>query len=375
MHIERTLEKEMEAFLFRGKALIVYGPRQAGKTTAVTHLLAGRRDDVAEVNGDDADGRELLADCPLERLKAILGGRKILFVDEAQRIPGIGLTLKRAVDRLPGIQAIVSGSSSFELAGRTEEPLTGRKFEWTLLPFSFRELSDARSVPAEREALESRLVFGSYPEIVTEENARERRLSSLAESYLFRDLLTLQKIRRPELLDKILRAISHQCGSEVSYREIAALVGTDGKTVERYVELLEKSFVLFAVPSYSRNLRNELKRSRKVYFYDNGIRNAVIGDYRPLAARDDVGRLWENYLMSERLKWRAFRAPLARAYFWRTRQGQEVDLVEESAGGLAAFEFKWGGRGRARGAAAFRKAYPGASFDVVSRENYDAFLR
>ncbi len=364
----------MKSLMFQGKALIVYGPRQAGKTTVIQHLLQPHQNDVLELNGDDQHVRDMLADCPLPKLETILGGRKILFVDEAQRITEIGLTLKRAIDRLKGLQVIVSGSSSLDLASKTAEPLTGRKFEWTLLPFSFDELVKARSYPDEIGALETRLVYGAYPDIVISQNAIERRLGSLAESYLFKDILSHENIRRPELLDRILKALAFQCGSEVSFKELGDLVGTDNKTVEKYIDLLKKVFVVFEVPSYARNLRNELKKSKKFYFYDNGIRNAIVNDYRPLSSRNDVGVLWENYMMSERLKWRKIHAPHTRAYFWRTMQQQEIDLIEESAEGISAFEFKWNENKRVKWSSTFVSAYPTAKWEVVHPKNYDRFL-
>ncbi len=364
----------MKALMFQGKALIVFGPRQAGKTTVIQHLLQPYQDAVLEMNGDDQHVRDMLADCPLPKLETILGGKKILFVDEAQRISEIGLTLKRAIDRIKGLQVIVSGSSSLDLASKTAEPLTGRKFEWSLLPFSFQELVNARSYPDEISALETRLVYGSYPEIIINQNAIEKRLNSLAESYLFKDILSHKDVRRPELLDKILKALSFQCGSEVSFKEVGDLVGTDNKTVERYIDVLKKVFIVFEVPSYSHNLRNELKKSKKFYFYDNGIRNAVINDYRPLVSRNDVGVLWENYMMSERLKWRNIHAPYTRAFFWRTLQQQEIDLVEESAEGLSAFEFKWNANKHVRQPTSFMTAYPMAKWEVIHPKNYDQFL-
>ncbi len=374
MHILRIIEGEMKALLFQGKALIVYGPRQTGKTTAIHHLLESYEGDVLELNGDDASTRDRLVDCPLPKLERMLDGRKILFVDEAQRIPGIGLTIKRVVDRLKGVQVILSGSASFELARQTEESLTGRKFEWTLLPFSFHELTKANTYITEIESLETRLRLGAYPDIVTSCIATEKRLAELSESYLYKDLLTNETIRRSDLLEKILKALSFQCGSEVSFKEIGDLVGAESKTVARYVELLKKVFVIFEVPSYARNLRNELKKSKKFYFYDNGIRNAIIGDLRDLSQRDDVGILWENYLMSERLKWRLTHAPFTRAYFWRTTQQQEIDLVEESAAGLASFEFKWNTRKTPRLTSTFQTAYPKATYRVINPTNYDDFL-
>ncbi|MDR3089695.1 MAG: ATP-binding protein [Desulfobulbaceae bacterium] len=374
-YIERELTETVEKRLFSGKALIVYGARQVGKTTLMNRLLAKAAPmNAVSLNGDMPDDRAVLADATPERLRLLLAGKKILFIDEAQNIPNIGMALKRIVDTMPETQVLVSGSSSFDLANKTGEPLTGRKFEYTLMPFSFSELVSAADLATERAKVERRLLYGSYPEIVTHEDDAEERLRLLAGSYLYKDIYALQAVRNVAVLEKLLRALALQCGSEVSNNEIGQLLGLDNKTVARYIDVLCQSFVLFVLPAFSRNARNELKRAKKVYFFDCGIRNAVIGNFLPLARRADVGLLWENYLMSERYKWRLLRAPDTRAYFWRTRSQAEVDLVEESASGLAAFEFKWNEGKPARFPAAFTSAYPDARRLVVNRANYDMFL-
>ena len=373
---ERLVSPSLEQRMFQGKALIVYGPRQSGKTTVLRHLLShpewnGR---AITLNGDDPDTVHLLADATAARIQPLLGNKDIVFLDEAQRIENIGLVLKRLVDGLPQIQVLVSGFSSLDLVDKTSEPLTGRKFEWTLLPFSFEELSLARSPLEETRELERRLVFGCYPEIVLHPGDETDRLRTLAGSYLYRDVLALAGIRRPEILTRLLRAIALQIGGEVVWSEVAQTIGTDDKTVVRYIDLLERSFVLFTMPSYTRNLRNELRKSRKVYFFDTGVRNAILGDFRPISARADAGALWENYLMAERFKWRLAHAPDTRAFFWRTTQQKEIDLVEESAEGLRAFEFKWNSRRAPSAPSAFRTAYPDAVFSAVTPGNYHAFL-
>ena len=373
---ERLVSPSLEQRMFQGKALIVYGPRQSGKTTVLRHLLShpewnGR---AITLNGDDPDTVHLLADATAARIQPLLGNKDIVFLDEAQRIENIGLVLKRLVDGLPQIQVLVSGSSSLDLVDKTSEPLTGRKFEWTLLPFSFEELALARSPLEETRELERRLVFGCYPEIVLHPGDETDRLRTLAGSYLYRDVLALAGIRRPEILTRLLRAIALQIGGEVVWSEVAQTIGTDDKTVVRYIDLLERSFVLFTMPSYARNLRNELRKSRKVYFFDTGVRNAILGDFRPISAREDAGALWENYLMAERFKWRLAHAPDTRAFFWRTTQQKEIDLVEESAEGLRAFEFKWNSRRAPSAPSAFRTAYPDAVFSGVTPGNYHEFL-
>jgi len=368
---------------FEGKVLVVYGARQVGKTTLARQVLAhlplpdaasAASANVVSLNGDMPDTRLLLEDAAPERIRALLEGKKILFIDEAQNIPAIGMILKRIADTMPDVQVLVTGSSSFDLANRTSEPLTGRKIEYTLMPLSFQELKNATDLARERAKLERRLIFGAYPEIATHEDDAAERLRTLAGSYLYKDVFALQAVRNPALLEKLLRALALQCGSEVSYREVGQLVGLDGKTVERYVDVLCRSFVLFVLPAFSRNARNELTRTRKIYFHDCGIRNAVIGNFLPLAQRTDTGALWENYLMSERYKWRLTHAPDTRAYFWRTQAQAEVDLVEESAAGLSAYEFKWSERRTARIPAAFTTAYPNARVEIITRANYDMFL-
>lgn len=375
-HIDRLLEPVVRQRFFEGKALVVYGARQVGKTTLARRILGCLPADasVVALNGDMPDTRLVLEDATPERIRLLLKGKKVLFIDEAQNIPGIGMVLKRIVDTMPDVQVLVTGSSSFDLVARTSEPLTGRKIEYTLMPLSFQELQNATNMAEERAKLERRLIFGAYPEMVTHEDDTAERLRALAGSYLYKDVLALQSVRNPALLEKLLRALALQCGSEVSYREIGQLIGLDGKTVERYVDVLCRSFVLFVLPAFSRNARNELKRSRKVYFVDCGVRNAVIGNFLPLAQRTDTGALWENYLMSERHKWRLVHAPDTRAYFWRTHGQSEIDLVEESARGLSAFEFKWGDGRKARIPAAFTAAYPDAHVEVITRANYDMFL-
>lgn len=381
MYIERTLEKELSDRLPDGKVLVLLGGRQTGKTTLVRHLL-GRRDfcgqGVLALNGDNPADRALLAyrDFSLDGFRRLLGRAGTLFVDEAQEIPGIGHTLKLVHDELPGLRVLVTGSSSFELSGQVGEPLVGRKYEYTLPPLSFAELARMAGPKGERDALPTRIVYGSYPEIASTPSLDDaaRRLRELCSGYLYRDILAWKSVKGPAVLEKLLKALALQIGNEVSYNELAGLVGIDKEAVERYVDLLGKCFVCFVVPSFARNARNELKKSKKVYFRDVGIRNGVLGNFLPLDSRDDVGRLWENYLVCERLKTHSLAAVPPRTFFWRNTAQAEIDWVEESAeAGLRAYEFKWGGGSKARCPEAFRKAYPEASWTCVTRDNYDAF--
>lgn len=381
-YIKRTVEQEIRQHINDGKVIVLFGARQTGKTTLVRHLLdtsTMRNDGVLSMNGDNPADRAILdyGAFSLESFRRIVGSSRTLFVDEAQGIPGIGRTLKLIHDEMPNVRIAVTGSSSFELSGQVDEPLVGRKFEYSLSPFSFAELSANTSVRDERNALETRIVYGTYPEIATAKTFQDavHRLRELCTGYLYKDILAWKFVKGPAVLDKLLKALALQVGSEVSYNELSRLIGIDKEAVERYIDLLGKCSVCFAVPSFARNARNELKKSRKIYFNDCGIRNGVLGNFLPLDCRDDIGKLWENYLICERLKTHAL-APIApRCYFWRNTAQAEIDWVEESADrGLRAYEFKWGMGSKARCPEAFRTAYPKASWTCVTRENYDAFV-
>ena len=377
------IKREIDAFLahrmFGGKVLVVYGPRQSGKTTSIEHYLetSGLAAETVTFNGDETADRELLADASAERLKLLIGKKKVVFIDEAHKILGIGWVLKRLYDKVKNVQVIASGSSSEALAEQTEEPLTGRKFEFTLLPPSFAELASLSSPVEEMRELERRLIYGSYPDIVTHPGDEVTRIREIGKGYLYKDILKHDEIKRPELLDKLLRALAFQIGQEVSFNEIGQTAGCDPKTVAKYVDILEKAFIVFQLGSYSRNLRNELKKSRKVYFCDCGIRNYVLGDWRPLAQRGgtESGHLWENWFIAERRKRILADAPETRMFFWRTVQRQEVDLIEESPEGLKAYELKWNEK-KARGSicTTFRNAYPDANCAEVSPSNGIEFL-
>lgn len=381
MYIERTLEAELTERLSGGKVVVLLGARQTGKTTLARHLFARKelRDQgVLALNGDNPSDRVLLAypEFSLDVFRRMLGRAETLFVDEAQEVPGIGRTLKLIHDEMPGLRVLVTGSSSFELSGQIGEPLVGRKCEYTLSPLSFSELARHASLKAERDALPTRIVYGSYPEIAATPSLDEasRRLRELCSGYLYRDILEWKSVKGPAVLEKLLKALALQIGNEVSYNELSGLVGIDKESVERYIDLFGKCFVCFVIPSFARNARNELKKSKKVYFWDVGIRNGVLGNFLPLDCRDDVGRLWENYLVCERLKTHSLMAIPPRVFFWRNTAQAEIDWVEESAeNGLRAYEFKWGRVAKARCPEAFRKAYPEALWTCVTRENYDAF--
>ena len=386
MYIKRDFEPIFADVLRSRKVLIVYGSRQTGKTTLVEELLKSediRANGIVSLNGDIKADRDLLAyeQMTVEKARSILGRAKMLFVDEAQKILDIGLTLKVIHDNLKDVHIVATGSSSFELSEEVGEPLTGRMASFVLPPLSFGELSATSSNAVEMSRLESRLRLGSYPDVVTavSESEAVENLGQLCEAYLFKDVLKWRNLRNSEMLNKLLKAIALQLGNEVSYNELGNLVGLDNETVGGYVERLEKAFVLFRMPAFSRNLRNELKKSRKVYFGDTGIRNAVLGNFLPLDCREDVGHLFENYLIAERAKSNAVRRVKVQRYFWRltTPSDGEIDYIEESPdGGLHAYEFKYGPKqaAKTKRPEKFFRAYPEATWTVVSRDNYVRFV-
>ena len=337
------------------------------------NLLLGR-DDVLWLNGDEQDVRNLFESVSSTMLNAVVGKKKIVVIDEAQRIANIGLNLKLITDNIAGVQVIATGSSSFDLSNRISEPLTGRKLEYWMFPLSFGELADHVGLLEEKRLLAHRLVYGSYPDVVN--NAGDERvvLTELADSYLYKDILMFDRIKKSDKLVKLLQALAFQIGSEVSYNELAQTCGLDPKTVEGYVTLLEKSYIVFRLGSFSRNLRNELKFSRKIYFWDCGIRNAVIGNYQMAENRMDTGALFENYIVAERLKKLRYGKSYAKSYFWRSKTKQEIDYVEDVDGQLYAVEIKWNPNRKAVLPPSFAKAYGDVDFKVVTRENYESFL-
>jgi len=373
--ITRTLQQRIEGNLFKGKAIIVIGARQVGKSTLFRQITEKLEEPVLMLNCDEPEVRELLAGMNLVELKLMIGKHRVVVIDEAQRVPEIGMTLKRITDNFPEVQLLVTGSSSFELQNRLNEPLTGRKYEYHLFPISTRELLEHGGLIAVKQSLESRLIYGSYPDIVNHADEAKELLMNIAGSYLYKDILALEDVRRPALLEKLLVALALQVGSEISYNEIAQTVGSDSKTVEKYIDLLEKCYIVFRLGAFNRNLRTELKKSKKVYFYDNGIRNAVIQNFAPLSMRNDVGALWENFFISERIKANEYEGRYAKSYFWRTTQQQEIDYIEEADGQFTAFEMKWNPRKKTTPfPAAFLKAYSVKQEAVVTPENYLEWL-
>ncbi len=372
--IDRNLMYSFDRDLFKGKVILLFGPRQVGKTTLILSLLEQRQEKTLLLNGDEADIREILDTPTSTQLKLLTGSNQIVFIDEAQRINGIGLTLKLFSDQLPSVQVIATGSSAFELANQLNEPLTGRKYEYHLYPLSFAEMVKHHGWLEEKRLLQHRLIYGYYPEIVTHPEDAPRLLRLLTDSYLYKDLLLLDKIKKSALLEKLVKALALQIGSEVSYSELGQLIGSNSHTVERYIDLLEKAFVVFTIPAYSRNVRNEIKKGRKIYFYDNGIRNAIINNFNRPDLRSDIGYLWENFLFSERMKFLADKNWFANRYFWRTTQQQEIDYIEERNGKITAWEFKWNPKAKARFPKTFTKAYPECKTAVVTPDNFSFFV-
>lgn len=373
--ITRKLQSIIEDKIFKGKAIVIVGARQVGKSTLLNMILDKQNEQVLRLNCDEPEVRELLLNTNIRELRLTIGNNKIVMIDEAQRVKNIGITLKLITDNFPDVQLLVTGSSSFDLQNKLNEPLTGRKYEYHLYPVSTGELLDSHGLLSVRQTLESRLIYGSYPEIISHPNEAKELLMNISGSYLYKDLLSLEGIRRPVLLEKLLTALALQVCSEVSYNELAQTVGSDNKTVEKYIDLLEKCYVIFKLNGFSRNLRTELKKSKKIYFYDNGIRNAIIQNFAPMSIRQDCGALWENFIISERIKANQYSGKYARSYFWRTTGQQEIDYIEESDGEFTLFEMKWNPkRANTKFPVSFLETYNVKEKAVITPENWISFL-
>ncbi len=357
------------------KAIILFGPRQVGKTTLVKQLLEAMKLHYIYYSGDAATTKLLWTNENLEQLIQSFGDHKIIILDEAQNIEQVGLICKQIIDANLGLQLILMGSSSLNIADKTQEPLTGRKWEYNLLPISSGELIKHYGVPKLLDNLRIHLVFGMYPEVLNQPNDAKEVLSNITSSYLYKDILALVGVKKPLLLEKILKALAWQVGSEVSLNEVASIVGADVKTLDNYIYLLEQVFVVYRLGSFSRNLRNEITTKKKIYFYDNGIRNAVIGNFNPMAARNDIGVLWENFLIMERKKLLAYNGFHGSTYFWRNKLRAEVDYVEEIDGKIYAFEFKWNPKDKVKFPQAFTEKYLPTETKVIHRENYWQWLQ
>ncbi len=370
--IDRLLKSTISSKFGKGKAIILIGPRQVGKTTLILSIIKDEKH--LFLDGDDPTIRSLLNSPNTEQLRNIIGNYRLIFIDEAQRIENIGLTLKIITDQFKDVQLLVSGSSAFELKNLTNEPLTGRKWQYHLFPISWQEFENHETYVKAIMQLEQCLLYGMYPGILNNAGEEIELLKTLTDSYLYKDILAYNNIKKPDVLEKLLQALAYQVGQEVSYNELSRLLGVDKNTVNSYIDILEDNYVVFRLSGFSKNLRTEIKRNQKIYFYDNGIRNSIIGDFRPLNIRQDKGALWENFLISDRIKNNNYTQSLARSYFWRTTQQQEIDYIETVQGEIKAYEFKWNEKAKVKIPKTFENTY-NTSVTVIHKENFAAFLK
>jgi len=373
--IKRALQPIIESRLFKGKIIILYGARQVGKTTLIKNIQNKFPDSSLYLNCDEPDIRALLTETTSTKLKSIIGNKNLILIDEAQRVKNIGLTLKLFADEIKNVQVIATGSSSFELSNIINEPLTGRKYVFTLMPVSIKELVDTFGWIETNRLLDDRIIYGMYPEIISKPDEKKTLLKEITRSYLFKDILSFESIRKPEQIEKLLMLLAAQIGNEVSYNELANTLNMDKDTVSKYIDILEKAFIIFRLNPFSRNLRTEISKMRKIYFYDTGIRNALISNFNLLERRNDKGALWENFLISEKLKLNFIDDLDVKQYFWRTSQQQEVDYIEEIEGKLYAYEFTFSEKQKKQISKTFLKNYKPQSEMIVNRNNYSEFLR
>jgi predicted AAA+ superfamily ATPase len=371
--ISRVLEAEINNKLFQGKAVVLIGPRQTGKTTLIKKIIALRKEKSLFLNCDDPVIRENLSNVSLFSLRQIVSDNKIIFIDEAQRVKNIGITLKLIHDNLD-VQLVVSGSSALEITDEVNEPLTGRKWEYKLLPVSWQELNDHFEYLGALGQLETRLIYGMYPDVINYVGNEREVINELTSSYLYKDLLQFEGVRKPEIIEKILKALAFQLGSEVSYNELSQLIQVDKNTLSKYIDLLEKVFIVFRLPSFRRNMRNEIGTKKKIYFHDNGVRNAILGNFNSLSSRTDIGVLWENFLISEIFKKNLYARGFSKHYFWRTISQQEIDLIVENDAIINAFEMKWNINKKVKVPSSFLKNYPEANFHVINKNNFTQYL-
>jgi hypothetical protein len=369
--IKRILTTKITERIGKGKAIILIGARQVGKSTTFNELIHNLQVPVLLLNCDDPMVREELTSISATDLNRLVGNNKVIMIDEAQRLNDIGMTVKRIVDNYHDVQVLVTGSSSLDLRNSMNEPMTGRKYEFTMYPISTAELYNTDGYLRTKQLLDFRLIYGSYPDVLMNPSDAREIIMGLSDSYLYKDILELDSVRKSDLLRKLLIALALQVGSEVSYNEVANTIGSDSRTVERYIDLLEKCFVVYRLNGLNRNLRNELKKSKKILFYDNGVRNAIVNNFSPVDIRSDMGALWENFFITERIKMNAYNGRYVNYYFWRTTDQKEIDFIEESDGEFTIFEMKWNPRkGNVRFPKAFLDNYPCTATHVVTPENY-----
>ena len=373
--IERILQKEIEQRLRPNKAVLLYGARRVGKTMLAKAIAQHFSGKVLSLNGEDLDVQEMLSTRTIANYRNLFTGTDLLILDEAQNISNIGLAIKLIIDEIEGITVLATGSSSFDLQNNAGEPLVGRATQVTLTPFSQHEIQQQESAIDTRGNLESRLIYGSYPEValMTNNDDRAEYLRGLIDSYLLKDILSIDGLRNTAKMKRLLQLIAFQMGSEVSYDELGRQLGLNRDTVEKYLNLLQQVFVIYRLGAFSKNLRKEVSKAGKWYFIDNGVRNAIIGNFHPLTQRNDTGALWENYLISERLKSNFNNLGHDEHYFWRTYDQQEIDLIIDRDGSIGAYEFKWGKK-TPKMPRTFATGYPDATYQVISPENYLEFI-
>lgn len=374
MYIKRILYNSIKSKLFKGKAIIITGARQVGKTTLLKLIAEEYKDQNLYLNCDEPDIREILHDATSTKLKRIFGSKKLILLDEIQRVENIGITLKIIVDTFTDIQIVATSSSAIELSEKLNEPLTGRKYDFILYPISWKEYVDTFGYLEANRNLENRLIYGMYPEVIMKAEEQKELIKNISESYLFKDVFSYKDLKKPEVLEKLVKALALKIGNLVSYNELSQLLKINVETVQRYIEILEKSFIIFRLPSFQRNVRSELSKSRKIYFYDLGIRNAIINNFLPLNRRTDFGLMWENFLIAERIKQKSYSKTFANYYFWRTHQKQEIDFVEENEDELLAFEFSFNPNKKKRIPKTFIENYPNAKTFIVDKSNFNQFL-
>lgn len=374
--VVRELKKKIIDSCFKGKVILILGARQVGKTTLLKEVVKGFNITYNWLNADEADILEGLTNAVTStQLRQLIGqNNQLVVIDEAQQVPDIGKKLKLIHDTFPEIQLIATGSSSFDLQNKTSEPLTGRKITFQLYPLSFKEITENSSLLEAKRLLDSRLVYGFYPDVEKNQGREKEILVEIAQSYLYKDILQLDFVRKPAHVEKLLRALAFQVGSEVNFHELAQTIGNiDTATVEKYLDLLEKAFVVFKLPAFSRNLRNEIKKGKKYYFYDNGIRNVLISNFSIPEMRQDKGALWENFLISERMKVNQYGSRYVNSFFWRTHDKAEIDYIEEEDGILKAFEFKWKAQ-KVKFPSSFLEAYPEHETNLINKSNFEEFV-
>lgn len=375
MFIRSQKESLKEAF-FKQKVIVLIGPRQVGKTTLLTEIANEMKLDFIWFNGDERDVREQLSNTTSTELAQLIGNKKLIIIDEAQLIDNVGRTLKLFADNFNDIQVIATGSSAFELRNNLNEPLTGRKKEFHLFPISYTETVNHLGKLEAKRLLETRLIYGMYPEVVSNLGEEKKILQELLSSNLYKDLLMVEGIQKPVLLEKLLQALAFQVGSEVSYHELGQLLGkVNPATIEKYIDLLEKAFIIFRLNALSRNQRNEIKKGKKIYFYDNGVRNALIKSFNPLTMRNDVGILWENFMISERMKANEYNKVWVNKYFWRTTDQAEIDYIEEENELLRCTEFTWTEKRKKQLPKSFQASYPNHSYEVITKDNFEEFIK